>query len=95
MALTKRLVKGTPLTFAEGDENLDYLYGLATNTGSFITNQGPISISGSLTVTGSCTVTGSFAIELVNAEDDAAAASAGVPVGGLYRSGNFVLIRLV
>jgi len=30
MALVKRLVKGSPLTFAEGDANLDYLYGLAT-----------------------------------------------------------------
>lgn len=94
MALVKRLVKGTPLTWAEGDGNLDYLYGLATNTGSFISNGGPIVASGSLTVTGSCAVTGSFTISLVNAEDDTAAASAGVPVGGLYRSGNFVLIRL-
>jgi hypothetical protein len=30
MALVKRLVKGSPLTFAEGDANLDYLYELAT-----------------------------------------------------------------
>ena len=37
MALTKRLVKGSPLTFQEGDDNLDYLETLATNTGSFVT----------------------------------------------------------
>jgi hypothetical protein len=37
MALTKRLVKGSPLTFQEGDDNLDYLENLATNTGSFVT----------------------------------------------------------
>jgi hypothetical protein len=37
MALTKRLVKGSPLTFAEGDANLDYLEAVATNTGSFAT----------------------------------------------------------
>jgi hypothetical protein len=30
MALVKRLVKGSPLTFAEGDANLDYLHELAT-----------------------------------------------------------------
>ncbi len=32
MALVKRLVKGAPLTFAEGDANLDYLESLATST---------------------------------------------------------------
>lgn len=32
---------------------------------------------------------------LVNAVDDAAAASANVPVGGVYRNGNALLIRLV
>lgn len=31
MALVKRLVKGAPLTFAEGDANLDYLEGLSTS----------------------------------------------------------------
>lgn len=40
MALIKRLVKGSPLTFAEGDANLDYLYSLAVNTGSFAVNGG-------------------------------------------------------
>jgi hypothetical protein len=30
MALVKRLVKGSPLTFAEGDNNLDYLESLST-----------------------------------------------------------------
>lgn len=32
MALVKRLVKGAPLTFAEGDANLDYLEELANTT---------------------------------------------------------------
>jgi hypothetical protein len=55
MALIKRLVKGSPLTFAEGDDNLVYLEGLALNaatTGSntFVGNQ---TITGSLKVTGS------------------------------------------
>lgn len=37
MPLIKRLTKGSPLTFAEGDANLDYLEALATDTGSFAT----------------------------------------------------------
>jgi hypothetical protein len=37
MSLIKRTVKGTPLTFAEGDANLDYLEALALNTGSLAT----------------------------------------------------------
>jgi hypothetical protein len=32
---------------------------------------------------------------LVNAANDAAAATAGVPIGGLYRSGNAVQIRVI
>ena len=55
MALVKRLVKGSPLTFAEGDANLDYLYQLATSTGSS-------SVTGSVNVSGSSTVTGSFSV---------------------------------
>lgn len=35
MALVKRLVKGSPLTFAEGDANLDYLENLAGNSTTF------------------------------------------------------------
>ncbi|HET8687667.1 MAG TPA: hypothetical protein VFM18_13535 [Methanosarcina sp.] len=31
---------------------------------------------------------------LVNAVDDAAAATAGVPVGGLYRNGSVVMVRV-
>lgn len=53
MALTKRLVKGSPLTFAEGDANLDYLAALATNTGSF-------AITGSNTFIGDQIMSGSI-----------------------------------
>ena len=53
MALVKRLEKGSALTFAEGDANLDYLYQLATSTGSS-------SVTGSVNVSGSSTVTGSL-----------------------------------
>jgi len=76
MALVKRLVKGTPLTFEEGDGNLDYLYGLSTNTGSFITQEqtgsflksyqtgslGPTVVTGSLLVSGSISQTGSLSV---------------------------------
>lgn len=58
MALVKRLVKGSPLTFAEGDANLDYLYQLATSSGSSSTT-GSSAVSGSLNVVGSSTITGS------------------------------------
>ena len=52
MSLIKRLVKGTPLTFAEGDANLNYLETLANNTGSFAT-------TGSNTFVGTQTISGS------------------------------------
>ena len=61
-----------------------------------------LEVAGSVNVTGSLTISGTnnFVVlpELVTAEnyaDDTAAAAGGVPVGGLYRNGNFVLIRLV
>lgn len=65
---------------------------------------GDASITGSLTVTAGVTAsllgtaaTASyfFNTSLVDAIDDAAAAAAGVPVGGMYRNANFLLIRLV
>jgi len=61
MPLIKRLVKGTPLTFAEGDANLDFLENLANNTGSFATigsNEfiGNQSIFGNLNVYGTSSI---------------------------------------
>jgi len=50
MALIRRVIKGTPLTFAEGDANLVYLEGLATNTGSFATNTSVTNLSSSLAI---------------------------------------------
>jgi hypothetical protein len=154
MPLIKRLIKGTPLTFAEGDANLVYLEDLATNTGSFAIlgsnlfngNQTVLGYINALSFTGSFTgslsgsalnatsasyalsssysLSGSFAqnarsssyavtssyadnflvkntltaqtlSQSLNYANDAAAASGGVPLGGLYRSGSFILIRLV
>jgi hypothetical protein len=59
MALTKRLVKGSPLTFQEGDDNLDYLETLATNTGSFVTTSSFNAYTASIN-TGSFVTTSSF-----------------------------------
>jgi hypothetical protein len=62
---------------------------------------GSSSFFGDQTITGSITVSGSnithvFPVISASLEfiDDAAAAAGGVPLGGLYRSGNFILIRL-
>jgi hypothetical protein len=57
-------------------------------------------ISGSLNVSGSThTVQNGFVIlqqvsQSLNFIDDAAAATGGVPLGGLYRNGNFIAIRI-
>jgi hypothetical protein len=76
------------------------------NTASFVSNLVQnVFITGSLTVTGSAAFTGSFSqnngyvtltqvSQSLNFADDVAAAVGGVPLGGLYRNGNFILIRL-
>jgi uncharacterized protein YuzE len=58
-------------------------------------------ISGSLLVSGSShTIQSGYVIlqqvsQSLNFVDDAAAAAGGVPLGGLYRNGNFIVIRIV
>jgi hypothetical protein len=58
-------------------------------------------ISGSLLVSGSShTIQNGYVIlqqvsQSLNFVDDTAAAAGGVPLGGLYRSGNFIVIRIV
>jgi hypothetical protein len=102
--LTLRQVKGSPLTIAEMDGNFEYFTGSYTNTG-IITAQGfsgsfTGSISGSnITSTGFIASSSGYIIlsqisASLNFIDDVAAAAAGVPLGGLYRNGNFVLIRI-
>lgn len=56
MALIKRLVKGSPLTFAEGDDNLVYLETLALNAATTGSN----TFVGNQTITGSVTATTGF-----------------------------------
>jgi hypothetical protein len=89
MALTYREQKGSALTIQELDANFQYFTGSHAVTGSLI-------VSGSFAVTGSTSITGSLALPqllLFQCTDDATAAAAGVPVGGLYRNGNIIQIR--
>jgi hypothetical protein len=62
MSLIKRLVKGTPLTFAEGDANLEFLENLANTTGSFATT-GSNEFIGAQTIYGNLTVYGTSSIQ--------------------------------
>ena len=71
MPLIKRITKGTPLTFAEGDANLDYLEVLSNNTGSFAT-------TGSNTFYGSQTMFGGIS---VNSQTQTAGQFSGVQNG--------------
>ena len=102
--LTLRQVKGSPLTISEMDGNFEYFTGSYTNTGT-ITAQGfngsfTGSLSGSYIISTGLKVSSSGYITLsqvsasLNFVDDAAAATGGVPLGGLYRNGNFVMIRI-
>jgi hypothetical protein len=50
-------------------------------------------LNGTLT-TDALVVKGNASLALVNAADDAAAATAGVPVNALYRNGSVVMIRV-
>jgi hypothetical protein len=61
---------------------------------------GSIRVTGNSTYSGSQTVTTGYVVltqvsQSLNYADDAAAAAGGVPLGGLYRNGNFIAIRIV
>jgi hypothetical protein len=66
MPLIKRTVKGSPLTFAEGDANLDYLEALALSTGSLATTGSNVFranqtiIGGNLSVNSATVTAGAF-----------------------------------
>jgi uncharacterized delta-60 repeat protein len=85
-------------------------YSITANTNQLLISSsntyfsGNVNISGSITgssllVTGSANINGFMTYPQVSASlnfaNDTAAASGGVPLGGIYRSGSFVLIRLV
>jgi hypothetical protein len=70
----------------------------AATAGYVLDVSGSALISGSVVMSGSFTQNG-FTIltrvsQSLNYADDPAAAAGGVPLGGLYRNGNFILIRL-
>lgn len=91
MALTYRQTKGSALTIEELDANFQYFTGSHAVTGSLV-------VSGSLITTGSFSASGSMILPTVsqslNFADDTAAAAGGVPLGGVYRNGSFLQIRL-
>jgi hypothetical protein len=78
--------------------------GFLIDSGSNTFIEGTLNVSGSTAMNGSQTITGSLAVSSfttlasvsssLNFADDTAAAAGGVPLGGLYRNGNFVMIRL-
>lgn len=83
MGLTYRSDLNRPLTNTEIDDNFRYF------TGSY-------AITGSLTISsGSSTP---LILPIVSSsldfEDDTAAAAGGVPLGGIYRNGNVLSIRI-
>jgi hypothetical protein len=74
-------------------------YGL-TGSLSATSLTGSIRVTGNSTYSGSQTVTTGYVVltqvsQSLNYADDAAAAAGGVPLGGLYRNGNFIAIRIV
>jgi hypothetical protein len=64
------------------------------NTASFVSN-----LNQNVFITGSLTQNNGYVVltqvsQSLNYVDDTAAAAGGVPLGGIYRNGNFILIRL-
>ena len=76
-------------------------YNLFAVTSSANIFYGTQTISGSLLASGSShTIQNGYVIlqqvsQSLNFVDDTAAAAGGVPLGGLYRNGNFIVIRIV
>jgi len=72
--------------------------GFLIDSGSNSYFEGTLNVSGSTSFTGSVAMSSFTTLASVssslNFADDTAAAAGGVPLGGLYRNGNFVMIRL-
>jgi hypothetical protein len=72
--------------------------GFLIDSGSNSYFEGTLNVSGSTALTGSLLVSSFTTLASVSSSldfaDDTAAAAGGVPLGGLYRNGNFVMIRL-
>jgi hypothetical protein len=71
----------------------------STKSNLLVAQGSTVQVTGSFQVTGSANINGFVVLPQVSASldfiDDTAAASGGVPLGGLYRSGSFIQIRLV
>ena len=93
MALTYRQTKGSALTIAELDANFEYFTGSHAITGS-------LTVSGSIQTTGSISISGSGLSPLIlpnipvfnGLNSNADALAAGLTVGMVYRSGDFLCI---
>jgi hypothetical protein len=78
--------------------------GFLIDSGSNSYFEGTLNVSGSTAMNGNQDITGSLLVSSfttlasvsssLNFADDTAAGAGGVPFGGLYRNGNFVMIRL-
>ena len=72
--------------------------GFLIDSGSNSYFEGSLNVSGSTSMTGSLLVSSFTTLASVSSSldfaDDTAASAGGVPLGGLYRNGNFVMIRL-
>jgi hypothetical protein len=87
--------------------SLNVGFGSITNPLHKVDISGSARVSNGMTVSGSLNVSGSshriqngYVIlqqvsQSLNFVDDAAASAGGVPLGGLYRNGNFIVIRIV
>jgi len=76
-------------------DTIDAAFGAGTTflhiTGGTLSGPGDLTVGGRLTLTiGSVT----FTALPVNAANDAAASVAGVPVGGVYRNGGILMVRV-
>jgi hypothetical protein len=90
--LTLRQTKGSALTIVETDGNFEYFTGSYTNTGIITAAGFSGSFTGSITSTYITLPIISSSLNFIN---DTAAAIGGVPLGGLYRNGSFIQIRLI
>ena len=82
----------------EHTKQLSGSYGV-TGSVSATSLTGSLQVTGNSTYSGSQTVTTGYVVltqvsQSLNFADDTSAAAGGVPLGGLYRSGSFILIRL-
>ena len=97
MALTASMKAEAIVSSSQQVQN----YFTFAKTGSANTFYGNQIVTGSLNVSGSShTIQNGYVIlqqvsQSLNFVDDTAAAAGNVPLGGLYRNGNFIVIRIV